>query len=159
MVNRLTLRNICISAVVAALYAGLCLLLQPLSYGAIQIRIAEAMTLLPAVLPETIPGLALGCLLANLISGNIYDIIFGTLATLLSAILTEKIPGKLWVKALPPVIMNALIIGLVLTYGYGIRFFWINVLTVGAGEMISCFALGIPLLQTLQKSRLLEKLK
>ena len=81
----LTTRSLCVSAVIAALYAALTLLLAPISYGPIQLRLSEALTLLPILLPEAVPALAIGCLLANILGGaTIFDIIFGTLATLLA---------------------------------------------------------------------------
>lgn len=83
----LTTRSMCVSAIIAALYAALTMLLAPISYGAIQCRVSEAFTLLPMLLPEAIPGLFLGCLISNLFSPvvTIWDIVFGSLATLLAA--------------------------------------------------------------------------
>ena len=147
MKNSLT-RRICISGMVAALYAGLSLLLPALSYGPVQFRLSEALCVLPAVLPEAVPGLALGCLLANLFSPmglNVYDAVFGTLATLLAALCTRGLRRDLWKAAVPPVICNGVIIGLVLTYGYGVPLLWTNMATVAAGEAVVCFLLGVPL--------------
>ena len=77
-------------AIIAALYAAITLLLAPISYGEVQVRIAEALTLLPILLPEAVPALTIGCLLANILGGTtIFDILFGTLATLLAAICTR----------------------------------------------------------------------
>ena len=143
---------LCLNGITAALYTGLCLLLQPISYGPVQVRFSEALTLLPALIPQTVPGLTLGCLLANLLGGNLYDIVFGTLATLLAALLTARLRGRDFLAAIPPVAVNALVIGAVLTWGYHLgSAWWINMLTVGAGEGVACFLLGVPLIKALRK--------
>ncbi|MEF9879130.1 MAG: QueT transporter family protein, partial [Clostridia bacterium] len=76
-----------------------------------------------------------------------YDVVFGTLATLIAAVLTWRIRGNLWLKALPPVLVNAVVIGLMLTYAYGVNTPLLNILTVGLGQAISCYALGVPLVK------------
>lgn len=157
MKKYLTTRSLCLSAVIAALYAALTLAFQPISYGAIQFRISEALTLLPALFPQAIPGLTLGCLISNLFSplgATVYDVVFGTLATLLAAVCTCRMRGNLWLKALPPVVCNAVIVGLVLTYAYGIDVLWMNMLTVGFGEAVVCYVLGVPMVKLLQKQDL-----
>lgn len=149
-----TTKNLCLSAVIAALYAALTLAFQPIGYGAVQFRISEAMTLLPVLFPQAIPGLTLGCLISNLFSPlgvSVYDVVFGTLATLIAAMLTWRMRGNIWLKALPPVLCNAVIIGMVLTYAYGIDILWMNMLTVGFGEAVVCYALGVPLIKLLEK--------
>ena len=90
----LTTRSLCVSAVIAALYAAMTLLLAPISYGPIQLRLSEAMTLLPILLPQAVPGLFVGCLIANLYTGMLTDIIFGSLATLIAAIGTYLLRKK-----------------------------------------------------------------
>lgn len=157
MKKYLTTRSVCLSAIIAALYAALTLLLQPFSYGSVQCRISEALTLLPAIFPQAIPGLTLGCLISNLfnpLGATVYDIVFGTLATLVAAILTYRIRGNLLLKALPPVLCNAVIVGLVLTYAYGIDVLWLNMLTVGLGEAVACYVLGVPMMKLIQKQDL-----
>lgn len=154
--KRFSAKSLCLSAVIAALYAALTLGFQAISYGAIQFRVSEAMTLLPVLFPEAIPGLAVGCLISNLFNpmgATVYDVVFGTLATLLAAILTHRIKGSIWLRALPPVLCNAVIIGLVLTYGYGIDLLWMNMLTVGIGEAAVCYVLGVPLIKMLEKQQ------
>ena len=154
MSKRFTTRSMCLSAIIAALYAALTLGFQAISYGAVQFRISEAMTLLPILFPEAVPGLTVGCLISNLFNpmgATIYDIVFGTLATLLAGILTWKIKGSVWLKALPPVICNAVIVGLVLTYAYGIDVLWMNMFTVGLGEAVVCYVLGLLLLKLLRR--------
>lgn len=147
-------RDLCLTAMIAAIYAALTLGLQAISFGPVQFRVSEALTLLPILFPQAIPGLTLGCLISNLFSplgATVYDVIFGTLATLVAAILTRRIKGSVWVKALPPVLANGVIVGLVLTYAYGLNTLWLNMLTVAAGEAAVCYALGVPMIKLLEK--------
>lgn len=154
---RKNLRSLCLSALVAALYAALTLLLQPISYGAVQFRVSEALTLLPALLPQAIPGLGLGCFLANLLGGNgPWDLLVGTLATLLAALLTRRLRGSLWLAALPPILCNALRGGPMLAVILPAPL-WPTVLTVGAGEAAVVLLLGAPLAKGLQAAHLPEK--
>lgn len=155
--KRFSVRSLCVAAIIAALYAALTLGFQAISYGAVQFRVSEAMTLLPVLFPEAVPGLAVGCLISNLFNpmgATIYDVVFGTLATLLAALLTHRIKGSIWLRALPPVLCNAIIIGLVLTYAYGIDLLWMNMLTVGIGQAVVCYGLGVPLVRILQKQKI-----
>ncbi|HML47257.1 MAG TPA: QueT transporter family protein [Clostridia bacterium] len=148
---KISTRSLVIGAMIAALYVALTLLLQAISFGAIQLRVAEAMTLLPVLFPESIPGLFVGCLVANLLGGyGIADIVFGSLATLLSALLTWKLRKNLWLAALPPVLINAVVIGIMLYYVANAPLF-LTMLTVGGGQALSVYVLGIPLLKVLQK--------
>ena len=144
-----------VAAMIAALYLALTLLFQPISFGAVQFRISEAMTLLPAIFPEATIGLTLGCFLSNFLAGaNVYDVVFGTLATLLAALISWRVgKKKLWYAAIPPVVCNGVIVGLVLTYAYQIPALWMNMLTVAAGEAVVCFALGVPLVRFLNKHK------
>lgn len=152
-----SVRSLCLAAMIAALYLALTLLFRPISFGAVQLRVSEAMTLLPAVFPEAAVGLTLGCFLSNLLAQapNVYDVVFGTLATLLAALISWKVGRKkLWYAAIPPVVCNGVIVGLVLTYAYHIVTpLWLNMLTVAAGEAAACFALGIPLVRFLNKHK------
>ncbi len=153
MKKRFSTRSLCLSAIVAGLYAALTLGFQAISYGAVQFRVSECMTLLPVLFPEAVPGLAAGCLISNLFSPmgvNAYDVVFGTLATLVSALLSRRFRKRLWLAALMPVVVNAAVIGMVMTYGYGVDLLWTNMLTVGAGEAAVCYALGIPLTRLLK---------
>ena len=157
----MTTRSLCLSAIIAALYAALTLGFQAISYGAVQFRVSEAMTLLPVLFPEAIPGLTVGCLLSNLFNPmgtTVYDVVFGTLATLMAAVLTNRIRASLWIRALPPVICNAVIVGLVLTYAYGIDILWMNMLTVGLGEAVVCYVLGVPMVKLMEKQPIVRKL-
>ena len=149
---RFTSRQMATAAIIAAIYAGLTLLLPVPQYGGIQLRVAEAMTVLPFLLPEAIPGLTLGCFLANLLGSPMpVDWIFGTAATLLAAIWTSRLHNR-YLAPLPPVICNAVIVGAEIALFFmpeGSAFlpaFALNALTVGAGEAVACFVLGLPLL-------------
>ena len=152
----LNTRSLCIGAVIAALYAALTLLLAPISYGAIQCRVSEALTLLPVLLPEAIPGLTVGCLIANLIgSATPWDVIFGTLATLLAALASYALRKRTVTKlqlpllsALMPVLSNGIIVGLVLSLTLNLPLL-LTMLEVAVGEAIAC-ALGLLLLKALK---------
>ena len=146
-------RDLCVAGVIAALYAGLTLALSAISFGPVQFRVAEAMTLLPAICAPAMPGLIIGCFVANLLGGApAVDVIFGTLATALACLGVRKAPGNLWMKALWPVLCNGVIVGLVLTFGYGIPTWGLNMLSVAAGEAVVCYVLGVPLTLGLKKS-------
>ena len=142
------------AAVIAAVYVVVCLVLAPFSYGAVQVRVAEALCLLPVFGAEYIVGVTLGCFLANLLGSTVVDVVFGTLATLLAALISWRVgKKKLWYAAIPPVVCNGVIVGLVLTYAYQIPALWMNMLTVAAGEAVVCFALGVPLVRFLNKHK------
>lgn len=141
------------AALIAALYTILTMIAAgfDLASGAIQVRFSEALTVLPFLTPAAVPGLTIGCLLSNILTGcALPDVIFGTLATLLGALGTYALRDHRFLCAIPPIISNALIIPFVLTYAYhipgGIPLF---MLTVGLGELISCMGLGQLLLQAL----------
>ena len=98
--------KIALSALIAALYAGLAMALAPLSFGPVQFRVAEALTLLPFFVPEAVPGLFAGCLLSNLLGGfGLADVVLGSAATLAAAWLTSRMPN-VWLAAVPPVAVN-----------------------------------------------------
>ena len=140
-------------AIIAALYAVLTLLLQPLSYGEVQIRFSEALTLLPILMPEAVPALAVGCLLANVLGGcMIVDIVFGTLATLLAAICTRRLRERFWLAALMPVLFNGVIVGEVVHYCYAPMIALpLCMLSVAAGEAVACLVVGPVLLRVLRR--------
>ena len=141
------------AALIAAIYTVLTMIAAgfDLASGAIQVRFSEALTIMPFFTPAAIPGLTIGCLLSNLLTGcALPDIIFGSLATFLGAVGSYALRRNRWLCALPPIISNMLIIPFILTYAYhipgGIPLF---MLTVGTGELISCMGLGQILLQAL----------
>lgn len=146
------------AAIIAALYVVLTYAasMLGLSSGVIQIRFSEAMTILPFFTPTAIPGLFIGCLLANILSGAlVWDVIFGSLATLIGAVFTYLLRKKTkWLAPLPPIVSNTVIIPLILTYAYGVPDGLLYLmLTVGIGEIISCGVLGMVLLKCLEKYR------
>lgn len=127
-----------------------------LASGVIQIRISEALTVLPYFTSAAVPGVTIGCLLANLLTGApLPDIIFGTLASFLGVLGASLLRRKKYLIALPTILSNAIIIPLVLQYAYGVPdAFWYLFLTVGAGELISAGILGLLLLQVLKNRKL-----
>ena len=143
-------RSLCLGAIIAALYAVLTLFLPALSYGAWQCRVSEALTVLPIVLPQSIPGLVVGCLVANLLSPvGAMDVIFGTLATLLAALCTYALRKNRYLAALCPVVANGLIVGGMLSYAYSLPL-WLTMVQVAAGELLAV-AIGLLLLPLLEK--------
>ena len=146
-------RRLARGAVIAALYTALTLLLAPISYGQLQVRLSEALTLLPILLPEAVPALAIGCLLSNILGGcTIFDIVFGTLATLLAALCTRRLRGKFWLAATMPVVFNGVIVGAVVHYCYSPAFpLPLCMLTVAIGEAIACIIVGPLLIGALRR--------
>ena len=142
-------------AVIAALYALLTLIL-PLSLpGTVELRLSEALTLLPALTPAAIPGLTIGCLIANLMHGAVLlDVIFGTLATLLAAVAVYYLRNRLLIAALMPALFNGAIIGPLLTYAYMSLPVYLSIPAVAAGELVICYALGLPLIKGLKKTKI-----
>ena len=144
------------AGIIAALYAALTVLLAPISYGLIQCRVSEALSVLPVFTGTAVPGLFLGCVIANLLGGApIYDVVFGSLATLLAAIATRRLAKKQAPRALlplPSVLFNAIIVGwlLVSVYGVGVPL-PLAMLYVGIGQAAACYGLGLPLLYVLEK--------
>lgn len=144
------------AAMIAAIYVVLTLLFQAISFGEIQVRIAEALTILPAFTPAAIPGLFIGCIIGNIFGGSILpDIIFGSLATLIGACFTYLLRKQnKYLAPLPPLISNTVIVPFVLRYAYGFNLpIAFMMLTVGIGEVVSCGVLGMILYSSLAKYR------
>ena len=144
------------SAIIAALYATLTIVLAPFSYGPIQIRVSEMLTVLPFLTPAAIPGLFLGCIIANLFSpAGIIDVIFGSLFTLIAAILTYLLgkTKKPILAPLPPVIINAFGVSLYL-HIFAKMPYMVTVFGIGLGEIAACYVLGLPLLLILSIKKL-----
>lgn len=144
------------AAMIAALYIVLTFLANAfgLANYAVQIRFSEALTILPYFTPAAIPGLFIGCLLSNILTGcALPDIVFGSIATLAGAIVTYYLRSCKWLTPVPPIIANAVIIPFVLLYAYGVKPLWFSFITVTAGEIISCGILGMLLLSALEKYR------
>jgi len=155
----MTTKDLAIGAMIAALYVVLTYVANMfgLASGAIQVRISEALTILPVFTPAAIPGLFVGCILANSLTGSApYDIIFGSIATLIGAFGTYFMrKGKLkYAACVPPIIANTIIVPFILIYVYACEdALWYLMCTVGAGEIISCGILGTILLLALLKRR------
>lgn len=164
-------------AMIAAIYCVLTLILAPIAYGPVQFRVSETLTVLPAFTPLAIPGLTLGCCLANLIGAlsglnptGYIDAVFGTLASLIAALLSYLVAKRIkkpilryLLVPLPPVLINAVIVGLELTFlfnsseNFGAAFL-ANGLSVGIGQLVICYLLGIPLMMLLGKNDFYKKL-
>lgn len=167
--KKLSVRRLVRCAVIAAVYVVVCLVLTPFSYGAVQVRVAEALCLLPVFGAEYIVGVTLGCFLANLIGSTVIDVVFGTLATLMACLVTYKlrnvrIKGLAIPASLPPVVFNMIIVG-----AFEITFFFsdgaptaalaaFNAVTVGIGEIISCTVLGVALVKLIESNDSLHKI-
>lgn len=144
-------RKIALSALIAALYAGLTMALAPISYGPVQFRVAEALTLLPFFLPEAVPGLFIGCMLANFGGGfGLVDVVLGSSATLVAAWLTYKMPNLI-LAAVPPVVVNALVVGVYLGVITEMPI-PLSILYIALSQAAICFGLGIPLCKILCKT-------
>ena len=177
---RKEIRFITTGAIIAALYATLTMVFWEISSAGIQFRLSEALCILPAFTPAAIPGLTIGCAIANIAGGTWVDVVFGSLATLLASVCTYfigrafrvgttdkvKLPAAL-LCPLPPVILNAAIIPFVLYFGYGLTSAFgvegaapvlaIHAGTVGLGEAAVCYILGLPLMDAV--NRLRKKIK
>ena len=167
--KNLSVRRLVRCAVIAAVYVVVCLVLAPFSYGAVQVRVAEALCLLPVFGAEYIVGVTLGCFLANLLGSTVVDVVFGTLATLLACLVTYKlrdirVKGLAIPASLPPVVFNMIIVG-----AFEITFFFsdgaptamlavFNAVTVGIGEFISCTVLGVALVKLIESNAGLNKI-
>ena len=155
------LRKLCRAAVIGALYAVVTLLLAPISYGNLQCRVSEALCILPWFFPETAWGLFAGCFLANLLGGNgPLDMVFGSLATLIAGLATARLKPR-GLALLPPVIVNAVMVGAMLAYFIAPDSFWsawpVFALEVGAGEAVAMYALGLPLSFVLERIPYIKK--
>ncbi len=144
------------AAMIAAIYVVLTYVFAPFSFGEVQIRISEALTILPLFTPAAIPGLFIGCLVGNILGGAILpDILFGSLATLSGAVFTYMLRNQSrFLGPLPPILANTVIVPFVLRYGYGVALpIPFMMLTVGIGEIISCGILGMVVYFALNKYR------
>ena len=160
--KHVTPRELCLAALVAALYTvmGYFGSIFGLTFGAVQIRFAEALCVLPFLFPATAPGLAVGCLITNLLSpyGPV-DIVFGTLATAIAAFWTARVP-RWYLAALPPILVNAVILPPIWSWasvGAVNGAFWaacgFNAVTFILGEAVACYGLGTLLLTALPRVR------
>ena len=169
-----TTRKLALAAVVAAAYAVLTLILAPISFSSIQFRVSEVLCILPCFFPCTAQGLFAGCIVANLLSPmgiSMFDVVFGSLATLGAGVMTawlgkrEHTLKNQILACLMPVLFNAVIVGAVLTWAYEIYMvpgnaflsYLVNGATVGFGELVVLFVLGLPLMRWLPKQKFFQK--
>ena len=152
-----SLRELTFAAMLGGAYAALTMLLPIPQYAGVQIRLAEALTLLPFLIPVATPGLFVGCFIANILSPyGLLDVIAGSAATLLACLWTQRMKNRR-LAALPPVVCNAVIVGGVIAFamtGFGPGFwvaYAINVASVGLGEFVVCYVLGDLLLDAVVK--------
>ena len=144
------------AAMIAAVYVVLTYVFAPISFSEIQVRIAEALTILPVFTPAAIPGLFIGCLLGNIIGGALIpDVVFGSMATLIGAFFTWKLRNMHpFLAPIPPILSNTIIIPFVLKYAYLIDLpIPLMMLTVGIGEVLSCGVLGLLLYYALRSRK------
>ena len=168
----LNTRRIAFAGILAAVYAILTWLCQPLAYGAVQFRFSEALIVLCCFTPAAIPGMVVGCVAANIATTlrfPVIDIVFGSLATLLASLLTWRMSRRLgerprlaWLIPLPNILCNAVIVGAEIAYFFSegkafLPTFGYSALTVGLGEAVVMYALGAPLLLWLLKSKALSR--
>ena len=162
MKTKNTAMMVAFGGVIAALYVVLTWIanLMGLASGAIQVRLSEALTILPVFTVTAIPGLTVGCVLGNLLTGcAAWDVVFGSLATLLGAVGTRLLRNRPLLAWIPPVVSNAVIVPIVLIKVYGVPdAWWYLVLTVGAGEIIACGLLGLLLWRALRDHPLIRKM-
>ncbi len=162
MKTKNTAMMVAFGGVIAALYVVLTWIanLMGLASGAIQVRLSEALTILPVFTVTAIPGLTVGCILGNLLTGcAAWDVVFGSLATLLGAVGTRLLRNRPLLAWIPPVVSNAVIVPIVLIKVYGVPdAWWYLVLTVGAGEIIACGLLGLLLWRALRDHPLVRKM-
>ena len=151
MDRREKLHYIAMAALIAGLYAALTLVFAPISFSAVQVRIAEALNILPMFTPAAVPGLFLGCLLGNLLGGAmLLDVIFGSIATLIGAYVGRLLKDRRWLVPIPSIVSNALIIPFILRYVYGIGLpIPLLCLYIAIGEFLGSYVLGQVLAQFL----------
>ena len=160
------------TALIAGLYSAITIFLAPISFGPLQVRIAEALTVLPFLFVEAVPGLWIGCLIANIYGGlGPIDIFGGSFLTLLAAFLTHQTRkfNKPSLAPLPPVLINAFGVSAYLQFlveppaipifqEFKVPAYFLFVITIGIGELISCYGLGLPLLKFLLKRKAIRKI-
>lgn len=149
------------AGIIGAIYIVLTLVLYPISFGGMQVRVSEALTLLPMLFPEAVWGLTIGCLISNLFGNGVLDIVFGTLATFLASILTAFFSKKVKNKALKvlvcglfPVIINAIVVPftfLAITESFGV--YLITALQIFIGQAIAVYLFGTPIYLYLENKK------
>ena len=155
--SKFSIRDLTLAAMLAAVYAVLTMALPIPQYAGVQIRFAEALTVLPFLFPAATPGLFVGCLIANLLSPyGLLDVVAGSAATLIACLWTQSLRNR-WLAPLPPVVCNAAIVGAVIAFSVGGTggAFWpayaLNAFTVGLGELLACYILGSIIIRVLPR--------
>ncbi len=151
--KKITVTQLTKGAVVAAIYTVLTVVAAPISFGPLQFRISEALTVLPFIMPEAVWGLTIGCLVSNLLGSTFIDAVFGTVATLLAAWVTTKI-RHMWLAPLPAIIFNGIIVGATVTImsvEFTLTSYLMIALSISVSELIICYCAGIPLLAAVNK--------
>ena len=140
-------------ALIAAIYVTINIIFAPISYGPVQVRIAEALAVLPFIDPAAIVGLFLGCILANIWGGlGVVDVLGGSLCTLIAAILTYRMKKPIFAP-LPPVLVNAIGVSLYLHLLFELPY-WLTLIYIGFGQIIACYLIGYPLLLVLLRRKI-----
>lgn len=172
-------QKIVFGAMIAAIYAVITIFTQPISFAATQVRVAEALTVLPYFCSFPIAGVFVGCLISNIYGSGILDIVFGSLATLIAALITRKIGKskskfKKYLAPLPPVVINAIVVGFIInttlskdvfkSFDNLLKGVTVNtsaltatIISVFIGEFIACYVIGLPLLTLIEKNKVLNK--
>lgn len=156
--NIFSTRNILISSMIAAVYVVLTLI-NPFSWGPIQCRVSEALTVLPIFFPQSILGLFVGCVISNIIGGfGIVDVVVGSLTTLIAAIITYRLRKNYLLAMLSPVVLNGVAIGLMLHLIIPNTPLFYTMLTVAIGEAIAVYPLGYILIKSIEKTDIVNKI-
>lgn len=155
--QRAVVSHVTQGAIIASLYVVLTMVFAPISFGAMQVRIAEALTILPLFTPAAIPGLFIGCIVDNLLGGAVVlDVVFGSIATLIGAWVGYLLRNNRWLVPLPSVMSNSLIVPFVLRFGYAVELpIPLMALYVAIGEVLGCYVLGELLASVLLKRKVL----
>ncbi|WP_034847554.1 QueT transporter family protein [Ruminiclostridium josui] len=156
------IRKLTVAAMIAAVYLVLTMIFYVTSFQPLQSRLAEALTVLPYFTPVAIPGLFVGCVLANILGGNgIWDVVIGSLSSLLAAFLTYKLtykkPKRKWLAPLPPVLINAVAVGSMLSVLSDVPLF-ATMLSVGLGQLLACYVFGFPLMLLFERTKKINEL-
>lgn len=139
------------AGIIAAAYVVLVFAFQFASFGPIQFRVAEALTLLPIVFPEAIGGIYVGVMLSNILGGfGLWDIFGGSLISLVAAYLSYRFRGS-WIAVASPIVLNAFFVSLYLHFVIGIPSYWLIVLSIGVGQAAVILGLGLPLLRYVRR--------
>lgn len=155
MFKTITAQKIAVGGIIAALYVVLTLVFAPISFGPMQVRVAEALTILPLFTSAAVPGLFIGCIIANLMGGAIaIDVVLGSAATLIGAAFGYMLRSNRWLVPIPTIISNTLIVPFVLRYGYGVADIALPLMAlyIFIGEIIGCYILGELLASAIIKS-------